>query len=137
MIRHYTAILAISTLMLAGCSAPAEKSGAPAQSAASGSASPEAAAEPATTFICDNGLTVAARYATADGGDNVTLSISGKTYVLGVVPSASGSKYRTDNGMSAGKTLTWWSEGDGAMLIEALPGAEGDDTATTVNCKAQ
>jgi len=89
---------------------------------------------PETRYSCDDGRVVAARYGDAD----VRLSISGKTVDLPNVIAASGSKYMRRDGISPGKSLTWWTRGDEAMLIEAPSDAPPDssDGETIVNCRS-
>jgi len=89
---------------------------------------------PEIRYSCDDGRVVAARYGDAD----VRLSISGKTVDLPSVMAASGGKYMRRDGISPGKSLTWWTKGDEAMLIEAPSNAPPDSSngETIVNCRS-
>jgi len=138
-------------VLLSGCAPEKSKSDAPVQKSAdaatpttgsnpqAGDAPPIQAPTPEVgapeiRYSCDDGRAVAARYGDAD----VRLSISGKTVDLPNVIAASGSKYMRRDGISPGKSLTWWTKGDEAMLIEAPSDAPPDssDGETVVNCRS-
>ena len=76
-----------------------------------------------------------ARYANS-GAVNATvdLDVAGAKRQLTQGMSASGARYETDNGLTRGKKLVWWSKGDGAMLIESDADDKDDTTETVVNC---
>ncbi|QNA83087.1 lysozyme inhibitor [Sphingomonas sp. So64.6b] len=82
-------------------------------------------------FSCDNGASVIVTY----GDDDVALLINGEEYALPGVEAASGSKYMSDTGMTKGRSLTWWSEGNAAMLIEAPIGDKSGARDLVLKCK--
>jgi membrane-bound inhibitor of C-type lysozyme len=85
------------------------------------------------SYSCEDGTQVSAVYGTDDGTARVT--IAAKTFALLGVPAASGNKYHSDEGPRPGQSFTWWTKGDGAMLIQAPKGAaEGSKGETIVNC---
>jgi membrane-bound inhibitor of C-type lysozyme len=86
-----------------------------------------------TAYSCDSGITLTVAY-TDDG--NAGLTTGGKTLALKGVPSASGNKYHSDTGLAPNRSLTWWTKGDGAMLIQGPKGAKDGGGETTVNCLA-
>ncbi|WP_082006258.1 MliC family protein [Sphingomonas sp. ERG5] len=139
-----------AVLMLAGCDQddPAEgnQSGKVAGLAANQMVAPEAedgmtinAATASRTdsaggserFTCDNGAGVVVTY----GNGAAALLIDGEEYQLPNVSAASGSKYMSDTGMTKGKSLTWWSKGNGAMLIEAPVGDTSGTKDVVLQCK--
>lgn len=140
-----------AALALAGCSQPAVNQAEPdedaveaemenAQGAVTGQIINDAAADTAklnagtgpTRFACDNGKAVVASYA-ADG-NSVSLTVDGKTLALKSVPAASGARFQSDTGLSAGKSLAWWGKGeDEAMLIQAPNGAAPGSSGETVS----
>jgi membrane-bound inhibitor of C-type lysozyme len=88
----------------------------------------------AKSYSCDNNLAVTVTY--TDSG-NATLVSGGKTLALKAIPAASGAKYHADTGLDPGRSLTWWTKGDGAMLIQGPKGAkEGATGETMANCLA-
>jgi membrane-bound inhibitor of C-type lysozyme len=88
----------------------------------------------AKAYSCDNNLAVTVAY-TDDG--NASLTSGGKTIALKATPAASGAKYHADTGLAPNKSLTWWTKGDGAMLIQGAKGAkEGAKGETMANCLA-
>lgn len=87
-----------------------------------------------TSYSCDNKLAVTVAY-TDDG--NASLTSGGKTVALKAVPAASGTKYHADTGLTPDKSLTWWSKGGSAMLIQGAKGAsDGAPGETTADCLA-
>ena len=95
----------------------------------------EADATPVTRYSCEDGRAVLARYANT-GAVNATvdLDIAGIKRQLAQGVSASGARYETDQGISPGRKLVWWSKGDGAMLIESDLDNQDGATDKTVNC---
>ncbi|MDF7775195.1 MliC family protein [Sphingomonas sp. AOB5] len=94
-----------------------------------------AAAADADRYKCEDGTVVLALY-DDDGG--VQITVGGKTVTLPGVTAASGSKYRSEGGLAPDKSLTWWTKGDGALLIQAPRGtAEGSPKESVVNCTQQ
>ena len=66
----------------------------------------------------------------------VDLDIAGTRRQLVQGVSASGARYESANGLTSGRTLVWWSKGDGAMLIESDPGDKDGANDRIVNCDA-
>lgn len=86
------------------------------------------------SYACDSNLAVTVAY-TDDG--NASLTSGGKTVTLKAVPAASGAKYHADTGLAPNKSLTWWSKGSDAMLIQGPKGAkEGAPGETTIKCQS-
>jgi membrane-bound inhibitor of C-type lysozyme len=84
-------------------------------------------------YVCGKGLAVLVHHDLA--WDVMRLTIGSATYELNNTVSASGSKYRSENGRAPGKSLIWWSKGDDAMLIEAPVNAAPDSAEeTSVDC---
>jgi membrane-bound inhibitor of C-type lysozyme len=93
---------------------------------------------PGSRYSCEDGSTLIARYGAAgSGGDVVRLTLRGKEIELPSVEAASGAKYMARDGLEAGKSLTWWTEGNSAMLIQAPKDNPPDssDGETIVNCE--
>jgi membrane-bound inhibitor of C-type lysozyme len=63
-----------------------------------------------------------------------TLTLDGTTHVLSQVPSASGARYATDTGRTAGKTLVWWTKGQDGTLFEGTVGGAGEDETQIAEC---
>ncbi len=82
-------------------------------------------------FTCDNGASVIVTY----GEDSAALLINGEAYELPAVAAASGSKYRSETGMTEGKSLAWWSEGNRAALTEAPIDRKSGDKDVVQKCK--
>jgi membrane-bound inhibitor of C-type lysozyme len=95
---------------------------------------PAASADsPEVRYSCDDKRVVLARY----GDEDVQLTIGGKTLRLPNVMAASGAKFMRKDGISPGKSLTWWTKGDEAMLIEAPSDAPPDSPDETIaNCQS-
>ncbi len=90
---------------------------------------------PTIRYSCENGRAVLARYGDPEAGDStVDLDIAGTRRQLTQAISATGVRYETSQGLSAGKKLAWWTKGAGAMLIES--DAQDNDGAADkiVNC---
>ena len=85
------------------------------------------------SYACDDGTTV-----TVDYGDDgsARLTTGGKTLTMPGTPTASGSKYHVEQGLVPGRTLSWWTKGDSAMLIQGPQGARDGKGETIVNCLA-
>lgn len=81
------------------------------------------------SYTCKDGSQVDAIYGTDDGTARVT--IGKKTFAMLTVQAASGSKYHSDEGLSAGKPLTWWTKDNTAMLIQA----EGTPAEKKTDCQ--
>lgn len=82
-------------------------------------------------FTCNNGAGVIVTY----GDDSAALLINGEAYELPAVSAASGSKYMSVTGMTKGKSLAWWSEGNRALLIEAPIGDTSGDRQVVLKCR--
>jgi membrane-bound inhibitor of C-type lysozyme len=92
-----------------------------------------AATDPGT-YSCDNGMMVKAQYM-PDG--SAQLTIAGKRYSLASIAAASGAKYHAAAGPTPGKSISWWSKDNAAMLIEAPAGArDGAPGETSADCLA-
>jgi membrane-bound inhibitor of C-type lysozyme len=86
-----------------------------------------------THYSCDNSMTVDAAY--DPGGRSVELTVNGKVLTLSSVVAASGSKYHSDAGLVPGMSLTWWTKGDSAMLIQAPSAAiAARNTSVPAHC---
>lgn len=78
-----------------------------------------------TRFTCANGLTVLADHDLA--WDVLRLTIGGKTFELhNILSETAANKYRSDTGLSPGKSLMWSSAGDQAQLIQGPKTAAAD-----------
>lgn len=86
-----------------------------------------------TRYSCENGTTVLVLYGEDDG--TARLTVAGKTMALLSVTAASGAKYSTDDGITAGQSLTWWTKGDSAMLIQTPLRAAPESKESTTNCR--
>lgn len=102
----------------------------------SGQDEPPPAKTPAQIrYSCENGKTVIAEYVESGAMQQVAnLDIGGKLIGLSESRSASAARYETDEGLTPGKTLVWWTKGDSAMLIESVPGDADGASETVVNC---
>lgn len=86
-------------------------------------------------YSCENGQTVLAEYVESDTMQQVVnLEVGGKLLGLSETRSASGARYETDQGLSPGKKLIWWTKGDTAMLIESPAGDTDGSGETMINC---
>jgi len=102
----------------AGCQEPAS---APAHAPASG---PAKAAADATTYYCDDGRTVRARYH-APGA--ATVSVDGEAHAMKTAISASGARY-------VGDGLQWWTRDLGRGALSGLKPGEDIASGAGVNC---
>jgi len=62
------------------------------------------------------------------------LTMDGTTYPLGITMSASGAKYITEDGLTPGKTLVWWTKGDDGTLYEGDVGSPDDTEVMLAEC---
>lgn len=80
-------------------------------------------------FACDDGTRVLARYRdeiVPDGA--VELRIGGKDLLLRLVPSGSGSRFSTEQGLTPDMLLVWWEKDDIALMLESpLDDSAGPD----------
>lgn len=89
------------------------------------------------TLMCDDGSTIVAHYRDDLGPDGgLDLEIEGKTLQLYLVPSGSGSKYSTEQGLTPDMLLIYWEKDDEAMLIESPldDSVTGDDDIIRARC---
>ena len=122
-----------------------DSSAPPAETADAGNGNGNAANPPATAnatsaavrYSCANGWSVSAAYADwEDGEPGVQLTFQGKSYSLYGVPSGSGAKYATENGLNPDYLLVWWTKSTEATMIESpLDDSAGpDDERTVTTC---
>lgn len=150
--RLAPAVIALS-LMAAGCGqrdAPAPgQSDAPdgnaaidaaagrerAEAAASKAAASKATASKSIAYTCEKDLPITAVYGTdLAGNPDVALIIQGQNFNLAQTPAASGARYATPQGMSAGMGLVWWEKGGTAML-QQVPADKISDAAAAQTIK--
>lgn len=132
-------ILALA--LLAGCgqkteTTAANTTGEPAltgnEMAAPGNA--VAAAPVAVGYDCMPALLLSATYDNSGATPKAKLTIGDKSYDLTGVQAASGAKYATDQGRSAGKTLVWWTKGPEGTLYEGKIGGTDADEKKVSSC---
>lgn len=144
--RAELAVIGLALLGASACSRSShEAAPTPAPPAAAPSAAvapapvraPETAESPAVRYTCDDGSTLTARYAATPTG-GVRLTLQGRELTLPPVESGSGAKYMATGVLAAGQTLTWWTQGDSAMLIQAPQDAPPDsgEGERLVNCES-
>jgi len=143
--KSYSGILLASSpvlalALLAGCGKKSETAPAntnePAltanDTAAMGNA---AAAAPVTVgYDCMPALLLSATYDNSGATPKAKLTIGDKSYDLTGVQAASGAKYVTDQGRSAGKTLVWWTKGPEGTLYEGKVGGTDADEKKVSSC---
>ena len=70
-------------------------------------------------YDCDNGDKITAVYDDYRvENPKVFLTIKGNQYTLDQADAASGARYTSASGLSAGKAMEWWSKGNEAWLSE-------------------
>ena len=70
-------------------------------------------------YDCDNGDKITAVYDDYRvENPKVFLTIRGEQYILDRADAASGARYTSASGLSAGKAVEWWNKGDEAWLSE-------------------
>lgn len=132
-------VVMAGALALAGCEAQetAEDPSATATGTAAQTAEQNTDETQTGTLVCDDGSTIVATYRDDLGPDGgVDLAINGKTYQLYLVPSGSGSKYSTEQGLTPDMLLVYWEKDDEAMLIESPldDSATDDDEVIRARC---
>ncbi|WEJ97803.1 MAG: MliC family protein [Candidatus Sphingomonas phytovorans] len=86
-------------------------------------------------FACGKDLMVQVVYGADDG--TARLTAAGKTMALLAADGASGGPYRTDDGITPGKSLTWSVRGTSATLVQAQRNSPKDSPGETiVQCEA-
>ncbi|HEY0624012.1 MliC family protein [Sphingomonas sp.] len=130
-------ILALA--LLAGCGKKAETVPAdttePALTANDTAPGNATAAAPTTVaYDCMPALLLSATYDNSGAAPKAKLTIADKSYDLTGVQAASGAKYATDQGRSAGKTLVWWTKGEEGTLFEGKVGGTDADEKKVSSC---
>lgn len=93
------------------------------------------AAAPVTVgYDCMPALLLSASYDNSGATPKAKLTIGDKSYDLTGVQAASGAKYVTDQGRSAGKTLVWWTKGPEGTLYEGKVGGTDADEKKVSSC---
>ena len=89
----------------------------------------------ATAFVrLMTALLLSATYDNSGATPKAKLTIGDKSYDLTGVQAASGAKYATDQGRSAGKTLVWWTKGPEGTLYEGKVGGTDADEKKVSSC---
>ena len=144
--KSYSGILlagspVLALALLAGCgqkteTAPANTSAEPAMTANEAMAPGNAvAAAPLTVaYDCMPALLLSAAYDNSGETPKAKVTIGDKSYDLTAVVAASGAKYATDQGRSAGKTLVWWTKGPEGTLYEGKVGGTDADEKKVSSC---
>ncbi|PJI90881.1 hypothetical protein DAH66_03100 [Sphingomonas koreensis] len=125
--------------LLAGCGKKSETAPAnttePAMTANETLPANDAAAAPLTAaYDCMPALLLSATYDNSGATPKAKLTIGDKSYDLTGVQAASGAKYATDQGRSAGKTLVWWTKGPEGTLYEGKVGGTDADEKKVSSC---
>ncbi len=125
--------------LLAGCGKKSETAPAntaePAMTANEMLPGNDAAAAPLTAaYDCMPALLLSATYDNSGATPKAKLTIGDKSYDLTGVQAASGAKYATDQGRSAGKTLVWWTKGPEGTLYEGKVGGTDADEKKVSSC---
>ncbi|MCW4460345.1 MliC family protein [Sphingomonas sp. BT-65] len=97
-------------------------------------AAPTAAAPQTVAYDCMPALLLSATYDNATTPAKARLTIGDQSYDLTGVQAASGAKYATDQGRSAGKTLVWWTKGEEGTLFEGKVGGTEADEKKVSSC---
>lgn len=92
------------------------------------------AAPQTVAYDCLPALLLSATYDNSTTPAKARLTIGDKSYDLTGVQAASGAKYATDQGRSAGKTLVWWTSGNDGTLYEGKPGGTEADEKKVASC---
>ncbi|HWK67452.1 MAG TPA: MliC family protein [Rhizobiaceae bacterium] len=72
-------------------------------------------------YRCDSGATVTVRYDNTDAdAPRARLDYIGRMFNMYRVPSASGARYATEQGLKPDRGLQWWSKGNEATLSEMI-----------------
>lgn len=90
------------------------------------------------TYGCDSGETIVAQYDNSDpDARKAMLEYKGQTFPMYSAPSGSGSRYATEQGLSADKGLQWWIKGDTGTLSEMIMDHTAPDPAAIETCKVK
>ncbi len=136
--RHAHSVLALSPLMLLAACGGSSDTAAPADETAAATptaveTAPVAAATP-TSYDCLPAHLLTVAYDNSGATARATLTLDGQTHELTQIPAASGAKYKTDEGRTAGKTLIWWNKGESGILVEGPVGGPESDELTIAEC---
>ena len=132
--RHAHTVLALAPLVLLAACGGSSDTATPADEATTAApitseTGPVAAAAAPVAYDCLPAHLLTVAYDNSGSTPQATLTLDGTTHVLTSVTSASGAKYATDSGRTAGKTLVWWTKGPDGMLLEGtVGGTEADET---------
>ena len=127
-------------MLVAGCgqkpeTAPANGTADTGAAANTTAAAPTAVPAPQTVaYDCMPALLLSATYDNATTPAKARLTIGDQSYDLTGVQAASGAKYATDQGRSAGKTLVWWTKGEEGTLFEGKVGGTEADEKKVSSC---
>lgn len=140
--KLYTGSLLVSPLvglvLLAGCGqkpATAPANGTTDTTAvANETMAPTAAAPQTVAYDCMPALLLSATYDNSATPAKARLTIGDKSYDLTGVQAASGARYATDQGRSAGKTLVWSTQGEEGTLSEGKVGGTEADEKKVSSC---
>jgi membrane-bound inhibitor of C-type lysozyme len=121
MTMHAKALIALSpAFLLAACGGSKTE---PAPTDTATSATPTAAmADAPVAYDCLPAQRLSVAYDNSADPAKAALTLDGRTYDLTVGVSASGARYVTENGRTAGKTLVWWNKGQDGTLYEGTAG---------------
>ena len=93
----------------------------------------EEAAAP-LAYTCDPGPNLTVRYDNTGSESLALLTIDGTPYELTLARSGSGARYVTENGLTAGKTLVWWTKGQDGTLFQGDVGGTEDSEVLLAEC---
>lgn len=93
-----------------------------------------AAAPQTVAYDCMPAQLLSATYDNSTTPAKARLTIGDKSYDLTGVEAASGAKYVTDQGRSAGKTLVWATQGQDGTLSEGKVGGTAADEKKVASC---
>lgn len=123
-------VFALSSItLLAACGGGTDEP-APAETATEAAV---AVVEP-ITYDCLPAQRLTASYDNSGDVSKATLTLDGTTYEMTAGIAASGVRYVSETGRSAGKRLVWWTKGEEGTLYEgdaSAPDAEGETHIAT------
>jgi membrane-bound inhibitor of C-type lysozyme len=134
--RHAHSVLALTPLALLAACGGSSETAAPTEAATETPAVTTAtqAAAAAIAYDCLPAHILTVAYDNAAPIPTATLSLDGASFVLSRIEAASGAKYKTEAGRSAGKTLIWWDKGANGILVEGPVGGPESDELTIAEC---